>query len=177
MPAGFNKLIPPQNFAPVEDGLYRSGQPSSINLAFLRELNLKTIVWLAVEEPSESLLTFADENDLTIHHLGLQEGNNPWDPLTVDCVVDAVQQLVNKTNFPILVSCSMGRHRTGTVIGCLRRLQGWNLTSTLEEYRRFTGSRRNRAVNELMIEAFDRMAIKIPGEAEGGKPDWLWLHK
>lgn len=45
----------------------------------------------AVEEPSESLLAFADDNDLTIHHLGLQEGNNPWDPLTVDCVMDAVQ--------------------------------------------------------------------------------------
>lgn len=44
---------------------------------------------------------------------------------------------------------------------------------TLEEYRRFTGSRRNRAVNELMIEAFDRNAIKIPEH----KPDWLWLHK
>ena len=46
---------------------------------------------LAVEEPSESLLAFADDNDLTIHHLGLQEGNNPWDPLTLDCVMDAVQ--------------------------------------------------------------------------------------
>ena len=44
--------------------------------------------------------------------------------------------------------------------------------STLEEYRRFTGSRRNRAGNELMIEAFDRNAIKIPEE----KPDWLWSH-
>lgn len=44
---------------------------------------------------------------------------------------------------------------------------------TLEEYRRFTGSRRNRAVNELMIEAFDKNAIIISEH----KPDWLWLHK
>ena len=91
----------------VEEGLFRSGQPSSINLRFLSELNLKTIVWLglyraflglellvlfavvpllrstvlsqvppslAVEEPNESLLAFADDNELTIHHLGIAEG-------------------------------------------------------------------------------------------------------
>ena len=46
MPAGFDKLIPPINFAPVENGVYRSGQPSAINLDFLRELKLNTIVWL-----------------------------------------------------------------------------------------------------------------------------------
>lgn len=56
---------------------------------------------------------------------------------------------------------------------------GWLLTEnerrTLEEYRRFTGSRRNRAVNELMIEAFDRKSVRIPPGKEN-RPDWLWLH-
>jgi len=51
MPAGFDKLIPPINFAPVENGVYRSGQPSAINLEFLRELKLNTIVWLGTLFP------------------------------------------------------------------------------------------------------------------------------
>jgi hypothetical protein len=29
----------------------------------------------------------------------------------------------------------------GTVIGCLRKLQGWNLTAIFEEYRRYAGSK------------------------------------
>lgn len=30
---------------------------------------------------------------------------------------------------------------SGTVIGCLRKLQRWNLTSIFEEYRRYAGSK------------------------------------
>ena len=33
----------------------------------------------------------------------------------------------------------MGRHRTGTVVGCYRKLQRWALSSILEEYRRYAG--------------------------------------
>lgn len=42
----FNKLVPPPNFCQVEEGLFRSGQPTGINLSFLSELKLKAIVWL-----------------------------------------------------------------------------------------------------------------------------------
>ncbi|KAI9821776.1 MAG: tyrosine-protein phosphatase required for protection against superoxide stress (By similarity) [Pycnora praestabilis] len=185
MPSTFNRVVPPLNFAhvpnekvQVEEGIYRSGQPSSINMPFLQSLELKTIVWLAepdivaVEEPNEALLAFADENELTVHHLGLAEGGNPWDPLTEQCVVDALHHITNTSNFPILISCGMGRHRTGTVVGCLRRLQGWNLASALEEYRRFTGTRRSRVVNELAIEAFEPPSITLP--ARKLIPNWLW---
>jgi len=172
MSTPFNRFVPPLNFAHVEEGVYRAGQPSSINMPFLESLELRTIVWLAVEEPNESVLAFADENELTIHHLGLAEGGNPWDPLTEQCVIDALHHVINSSNYPLLVSCGMGRHRTGTVIGCLRRLQGWNLASALEEYRRFTGSRRSRVVNELHIEAFQRESVTLP--PRDLIPKWLW---
>lgn len=38
----------------------------------------------------------------------------------------------------------------GTIIGCLRKLQGWNLTSILEEYRRHAGPK-IRLVNEQVL--------------------------
>ena len=31
----------------VEDGLYRSGQPSELSFPFLEKLRLKSIIWLA----------------------------------------------------------------------------------------------------------------------------------
>ena len=135
-----------------------------MNLPFLASLKLKTILWLAVEEPSEPLLAFADEHSLTIHHLGIaEEGvSNPWDPLTEACISEAVGYMCDVRNYPILVTCGMGRHRTGTVVGCLRRFQGWGLAATLEEYKRFTGGRRGRLVNEVRIECFRLDSVKIP---------------
>lgn len=40
------------------------------------------------------------------------------------------------------------------MVGCFRKLQKWNLTSILEEYRRFAGSK-GRILNEQFIELFD----------------------
>lgn len=48
-------LIPPPNFGMVEDGLYRSGQPNELSYPFLERLHLKTIVWLAPEDPTPRL--------------------------------------------------------------------------------------------------------------------------
>jgi tyrosine-protein phosphatase OCA1 len=64
--------------------------------------------------------------------------------------------------------CNLGRHRTGTVIGCLRKLQRWNLTSIFEEYRRFAGSK-VRLLNEQFIELFDTDLVRIPQNY----PSWL----
>jgi tyrosine-protein phosphatase OCA1 len=127
-----------------------------LNLPFLSTLSLSTILWLSVDEPSDPLLSFADEHDLTIHHLGLSEdeGSNPWDPLTDKSIQTAVAYMHDEANWPLLVTCGMGRHRTGTVVGCFRRTLGWGLAACLEEYRRFTGGGRGRMVNELRIEGF-----------------------
>jgi hypothetical protein len=56
-------------------------------------------------------------------------------------VVSVVQVILSPQNYPLHVMCKFGHHRTGTVIGCLRKLQGWNLTAIFEEYRRYAGSK------------------------------------
>uniref|UniRef100_A0A060T7D7 Putative tyrosine-protein phosphatase OCA1 n=1 Tax=Blastobotrys adeninivorans TaxID=409370 RepID=A0A060T7D7_BLAAD len=166
-----DRIVPPLNFAPVERHLYRSGQPSPINFPFLKELNLKTIVWLAVEDPSDRFLNFADDNEITFEHLGLvTEGTNPWDQLTESSIIAALNIIMRKESYPLLVCCGMGRHRSGTVIGCLRRLQGWNLASISDEYRRFAGAKSGRVLIELHIEAFDTNAVEWDPE---NVPTWF----
>jgi protein tyrosine/serine phosphatase len=49
--------------------------------------------------------------------------------------------------------CNLGRHKTGIVIGCFRKLQNWNLTSILSEYRRFALNK-VKFDNEQFIELF-----------------------
>ena len=75
-----------------------------------------------------------------MHHLGVLYSTNAWDPITEEIVLQALHLLVQPSTYPCLVMCNLGRHRTGTVIGCLRKLQHWNLSAILEEYRRVAGS-------------------------------------
>ncbi|RCK54875.1 putative tyrosine-protein phosphatase OCA1 [Candida viswanathii] len=177
------RIIPPLNFCPVEKQLYRSGQPSMINESFLNQLNLKTIIWLASEEPSDEFQEYCSDNNINIEYIGMIndfESNynnvnrsnmvNPWDALNDTTIKKSLEVIVDKSNYPILICCGMGRHRTGTVIGCLRRLQNWNLNSVSEEYRRFTGARGGRILVELLIENFDIKSVDINWEQA---PEWL----
>ena len=138
------------------------------------DLNLKTIIWLANEEPQDTLLEFCDSNGIELQFAAINpdggEDDNPWDGLTEHSIINALETIVNKENYPLLVCCGMGRHRTGTVIGCLRRIMDWNLASVSEEYRRFTGSRGGRILVELLIEAFDTNLVNID---RSKAPRWL----
>jgi tyrosine-protein phosphatase OCA1 len=168
-----DRIVPPLNFCPVERQLYRSGQPSTINLSFLRQLKLHAIVWLASEEPSDVFLDFVASEQIELHFAGINPDggdDNPWDGLTERSIEQALELIANRDNYPLLVCCGMGRHRTGTVVGCLRRLQGWNLASASEEYRRFTGSRGGRILVELLIESFDPRSVAVDAAKA---PEWL----
>jgi len=61
------------------------------------------------------------------------------------------------------IMCNLGRHRTGTVIGCLRKLQRWNLTSIFEEYRRYAGSKvpasLSRATQATLAHSFEILTM------------------
>lgn len=177
------RIVPPLNFCPVERQLYRSGQPSLINQLFLKELSLKSILWLSNEEPQDEFMEFCDSCNINVEFIGLlndinflncnySQGMNinPWDSLSENTIKKALELILNRDCYPLLVCCGMGRHRTGTVIGCLRRLQKWNLASISEEYRRFTGARGGRILVELLIESFDIKSVNInPSKL----PDWL----
>lgn len=49
-------------------------------------------------------------------------------------------------------------------MGCLRKLQRWNLASIFSEYRRFAGFK-VRAMNEQFIELFDTDLVTVPSDA------------
>ena len=56
----------------------------------------------------------------------------------------------------------------GTLVGCLRKLQRWNLTAILEEYGRSAGSK-VREANEQFIELFDTDLVSM----SASRPAWL----
>lgn len=105
------------------------------------------------------------DHEIEFVHLGRQIRMNSvvgsGSSVSEETVVSALAILINKANYPLLISCNLGRHLTGTVVGCLRKLQRWNLTSIFEEYRRFAGSK-VRLLNEQFIEFFDTELVAIP---------------
>ena len=51
------------------------------------------------------------------------------------------------------------QHRTGCLVGCLRKLQNWCLASMFEEYQRFAGAK-SRNTDLRFIETFDISSMR-----------------
>lgn len=151
-------VVPPLNFSPVETNIYRSGVPLPFNHSFLRQLRLRTVLWLALEDPPDSLVKFCEDEGVELK--GFASSTDEMIPQKT--IIEGIQLLLNGANHPILVCCGMGGHRTGALIGCFRKLQGWNLASVSEEYRRFTNNRgASRLLVELIVEQFDVRLIEF----------------
>ena len=166
-------LIPPKNFGIVEEHLYRSGMPNELNFPFLERLQLKTVLYLATEEIPERMLSFIDDQGIDLVTLVSEDEEVvlQWQPISEDVVLRAMQYFLNPNKYPLYVMCAGGRHRTGTLIGCLRKLQNWCLSSICEEYRRHADAK-VRLANEQFIELFDTDLINIPRKP----PSWLSWH-
>src|SRR5436853_545549 len=84
--------------------------------------------------------------------LSRAQGNKePFVEIPVDVIREALESLLDIRNHPLLVHCNKGRHRTGCLIGCMRKIQRWSLTAVFDEYRRFASSKA-RMLDEQFIE-------------------------
>ncbi|MFQ6650669.1 hypothetical protein Gotur_022815, partial [Gossypium turneri] len=62
-------------------------------------------------------------------------------------------------NHPVLIHCKRGKHRTGSLVGCLRKLQNWCLSSVFQEYQHFAGIK-SRDADMKFIETFDVVYLR-----------------
>jgi extradiol dioxygenase family protein len=61
-------------------------------------------------------LDFIDDQEIQLHHLGVVSSVNAWDPITEEAVLQALELILNPTNYPMMIMCNLGRHRTGIKI-------------------------------------------------------------
>jgi len=156
--------IPPLNFGMVEEDLYRSGQPNELNFPFMEKLGLKKIIYLAPDDPAARFMHFVEDQGIDFVHLGQHGRKTPWKPVSEEVVITALDIIMDPDNYPLHIMDHLGRHRSGTVVGCLRKVQRWNLASIFAEYRRYAGSK-VRLMNEQFIELFDIDLVRIPNKA------------
>mmetsp|Transcript_9898 Transcript_9898/g.17503 ORF Transcript_9898/g.17503 Transcript_9898/m.17503 type:complete len:135 (-) Transcript_9898:571-975(-) len=131
-------LIPPLNYGMVEVDLHRSGLPNELNLRFLEQLRLKTVVYLGGDDLLDvSFTRFLEDHNVNLVHLGSSESVRAlYAPIGEDTVLEALRIILDRSNHPMLVCDHQGSHRTGVVIGALRKSLRWSLTSIWDEYRR-----------------------------------------
>ncbi|PLW18927.1 hypothetical protein PCANC_11577 [Puccinia coronata f. sp. avenae] len=167
------KLVPPPNFGFIEASLFRAGEPAELSLNFIQRLNLHSLLWLAPHPPSLKFQEFLLLNSIHFHDLGIQHAAS-LDAVTEEAVTHALQLILNPSIYPLMIMCGGGSHRTGTVVGCLRKLQGWNLASIFEEYRRYAGAQHH-IMNEQFIEFYNVNRLTQQLTADDAHQDHL-LH-
>jgi protein tyrosine/serine phosphatase len=127
----------PKRFAPVAEGLYRSGEVSPRQLEHLtRQHGLKTVLSLLNPAADESRAEIAAAEKLGLAWLNI--------PLTGDGAStpadrDRIRAIVlDPSHRPMLVHCSAGANRTGLAIGMYRiHAEGWTYERVLEEMKQF----------------------------------------
>ncbi|KAL7425056.1 tyrosine-protein phosphatase siw14 [Cryptotrichosporon argae] len=172
VPRPEDDLVPPENFAVVDKGVYRSGFPKKRNFRFLETLGLKTVLTLVLEDYPEANLKWCQSQDIQFMQFGIPGNKEPFDNIPEDVIAAALVAILDRRNHPVLIHCNKGKHRTGCLIGCIRRLQAFSLTSTFDEYRRFSAPK-SRAVDQQFIDLFDLAPVWRQVAREGGGRAWL----
>ncbi|XP_059439279.1 tyrosine-protein phosphatase DSP5-like [Corylus avellana] len=152
-------LVPPSNFSMVEDGIFRSGFPQPSNFAFLDTLNLRSIIYLCPEPYPEENLEFLRSRNVRLLQFGIEGKTEPYVSIPKETIMEALKVLIDVRNHPVLIHCKRGKHRTGCLVGCLRKFQNWCLSSVVEEYQRFAGAK-SRITDLRFIEKFDEMCLR-----------------
>ncbi|CAN3354722.1 inositol diphosphatase Siw14p [Diutina catenulata] len=162
-------LTPPENFAPVIKTIYRSSFPQPSNFEFIKSLKLKSVLCLIPEEYPEAQSGFLAENDIKLFQLGMSGNKEPFVIISADLITEAAKIVLNPANHPILIHCNRGKHRTGCLVGVIRRLQQWSLSLIFDEYRKFAAPK-ERSMDQQFIELYSDAALQEYCESQGWLP-------
>lgn len=162
-------LIPPINFSMVAPGVYRSGYPNSRNFPFLKKIGIRTVVFLCPEDYAAGNLEFLSSQTIGMCQYGILGNKEPFVDIPEAVIREALVTVLDTRNHPVLIHCNKGKHRTGCLVGCVRKVQGWSLTYIFDEYRRFAGTK-ERMLDQQFIELFDAKAVDYHREHA---PSWL----
>lgn len=165
-------LTPPENFAPVIDTIYRLLFPQPNNFEFLKTLKLKLILCLIPEEYPDVQQQFLDDNGIRLFQLGMLGNKEPFVIISAELITEAAKIVLNPANHPILIHCNRGKHRTGCLVGVIRRLQQWSLLLIFDEYRKFAAPK-ERLMDQQFIELYNDDAIRSYALDQGWLP-LLW---
>ncbi|XP_051152160.1 tyrosine-protein phosphatase DSP1-like isoform X4 [Andrographis paniculata] len=126
-------FTPPLNFAMVDNGIYR---------------------YLCPEPYPDTNVEFLKSHGIHLFQFGIEGCKEPFVNIPEDKIREALKVVLDVKNHPLLIHCKRGKHRTGCLVGCLRKLQRWCLSSVFDEYQRFAAAK-TRVSDQRFMEMFD----------------------
>ncbi|KAK6499595.1 hypothetical protein TWF481_009960 [Arthrobotrys musiformis] len=156
----------PKNFSMVWPGVYRSSFPAEANFSYLKMLKLKTVLTLIPEKYPQPNVEFMQQNGIQHIQIGIRANKEPFVEVPLDKITRAVSIILDKRNHPILIHCNKGKHRTGCIVGCLRKIQKWTLCNVFDEYRRFSHPK-ERVLDEQVIELWEESQLFAMAKENG----------
>ncbi|KAK3113075.1 tyrosine-protein phosphatase siw14 [Teratosphaeriaceae sp. CCFEE 6253] len=158
-PPRLSSLVPPPNYgAAMEGNLFRSAYPQDRNMDFMKLLDVRSVLCLVETEPSESYAAFISKHNIARHRVDIAANKDGKVKTTWDSLCQALLIVMDSANYPLYVHCNQGKHRTGCVIACLRKIQRWDLEDVVAEYQAYAHPKVRPGDIEL-IRAFDPDAV------------------
>ncbi|XP_050897853.1 tyrosine-protein phosphatase DSP3 [Lathyrus oleraceus] len=116
-------------------------------------------LYLCPEPYPKENLEFLKSQNIRLFQFGIEGKTEVSLPILSDSIMEALKILLDVRNHPVLIHCKRGKHRTGCVVGCFRKMQNWCLSSVFEEYQRYAGAK-SRTTDLTFIEMFDIINLR-----------------
>ncbi|TID15557.1 ATP-binding cassette transporter [Venturia nashicola] len=158
-PSRLTNHIAPANYSAVIPGaLYRSAFPQAENFSFLRSLKLKTILTLVEEPFPPEFVEFMKTHGIKQIVVPLP-ANKEIIMIEDAMMLKALGVALDPGNYPLLIHCNKGKHRTGCTVACLSKLRGDSLQSVLYYYHTHAREKA-RSLDEDYIRSFDAQRLR-----------------
>jgi len=155
-------LDPPEYFGIVTEHIFRCGAISPVNFSFLSLYEYKSVLFLGEDSPHQCIVDFLKNKET--HYIRIptysHNSNLTWRTQLDELMKNALQFILNKNNLPVLIS-SPSEILQCTLIGCLRRMQKWNISSIMSEFSRFCPEI-SFTQNTNYVELFDFDLVELP---------------
>ncbi|KAK4551965.1 tyrosine-protein phosphatase siw14 [Recurvomyces mirabilis] len=158
---------PPANYGAATRGtLFRSAYPADRNIEFLECLDIKSVLCLVDTEPSVLYSRWIEENNIKRHRVDIAPNKEGKPGTSGESLCEALLIVLDAENYPLHIHCNQGKHRTGCLIACLRKIQRRPMCDILLEYYTYAYPKARPGDVEL-IKAFDPEAVFDYAKAHG----------
>ena len=127
----------PANFDIITPGIYRSSFPSFPHFETLADLELKTIITFVDGPLDFAYANFITSNGITHYHIHVKANKDDSIYSDQETIYQILDLMLDPENYPMLIHCNKGKHRTGCISACFRRVTGWTTEAAIEEYVRY----------------------------------------
>ncbi len=105
-------------------------------------------------EPSEGYAKWLKESDITQLHVDIAPNKEGSVNTTLDSLCEAVLFAMDSRNWPLYIHCNQGKHRTGCVVACLRKINHVPIDEIIAEYTTYSAPK-DRIGDKELIKCFN----------------------